>query len=97
VDELLTVQEIDEVSLESRLQPGIVAQPAQKIITSAAQILSSLSQFAGVVMTPRTESTFHQLEFLRLSEKGFCWSWWGLPVKCITACCKPRRITHRRN
>ncbi|GGX46009.1 heat-inducible transcriptional repressor HrcA [Undibacterium squillarum] len=69
VDELLTVQEIDEVSLESRLQPGIVAQPAQKIITSAAQILSSLSQFAGVVMTPRTESTFHQLEFLRLSEK----------------------------
>jgi heat-inducible transcriptional repressor len=32
-------------------------------------VLSSLSQFAGVVMTPRHESVFQQIEFLRLSEK----------------------------
>ena len=69
VDELLTVQEIDETGLESRFQPGILTQPPQKIIANAAQILSSLSQFAGVVMTPRTESIFQQVEFLRLSEK----------------------------
>lgn len=69
VDELLTVQEIDETALESRMQPGILSQPPQKIIANAAQTLSSLSQFAGVVMTPRTESVFQQVEFLRLSEK----------------------------
>jgi heat-inducible transcriptional repressor len=32
-------------------------------------VLSSLSQFAGVVLTPRHESVFQQIEFLRLSEK----------------------------
>jgi len=69
VDELLTVQEIDESALSSRLQPGFLTQPPQRIIANAAQILSSLSQFAGVVMTPRTESIFQQVEFLRLSEK----------------------------
>ncbi|MEB0137918.1 MULTISPECIES: heat-inducible transcriptional repressor HrcA [unclassified Undibacterium] len=69
VDELLTVQEIDEVGLESRLQPGLLTQPPQKIIANAAQILSSLSHFAGVVMTPRVASVFQQVEFLRLSEK----------------------------
>ena len=69
VDELLTVQEISEIELESRLQPGSLSQPPQKIIANAAQILSSLSQFAGVVMTPKTGSVFQQVEFLRLSEK----------------------------
>ncbi|MBC3917798.1 heat-inducible transcriptional repressor HrcA [Undibacterium sp. CY18W] len=69
VDKLLTVQEISEVGLESRLQSGMLSQPPQKLIANAAQILSSLSQFAGVVMTPRTESIFQQVEFLRLSEK----------------------------
>ena len=69
VDELLTVQDIDETDLESRMQPALLSQPPQKIIANAAQILSSLSQFAGVVMTPRTESIFQQVEFLRLSEK----------------------------
>jgi len=69
VDELLTVQEIDESSLESRLQTGLPSQSPQRIISNAAQILSSLSQFAGVVLTPKTGSTFRQVEFLRLSEK----------------------------
>jgi heat-inducible transcriptional repressor len=69
VDKLMIVQEIDEVGLESRLQPSLLSQPPQKLIANAAQILSSLSQFAGVVMTPRTESIFQQVEFLRLSEK----------------------------
>jgi len=69
VDSLLTVQEIDEAALESRLQPKFLSNPPQKIIANAAQILSSLTQFAGVVLTPRHESTFKQLEFLRLSEK----------------------------
>jgi heat-inducible transcriptional repressor len=32
-------------------------------------MLSSLSQFAGVVLSPRRESVFQQIEFLRLGEK----------------------------
>jgi heat-inducible transcriptional repressor len=69
VDTLLTVQAIDEASVESKLHPRLQAGSPQKIIASAAQTLSSLSQFAGVVMTPRRESVFQQIEFLRLSEK----------------------------
>ena len=45
------------------------SQQPQKIIANAAQMLSSLSQFAGVVQSPRRESVFQQIEFLRLSEK----------------------------
>ncbi|MFJ3055719.1 heat-inducible transcriptional repressor HrcA [Herbaspirillum sp. NPDC087042] len=69
VDTLLTVEAIDESALEGRLQPRLQNASPQKIITNAAQVLSSLSQFAGVVMTPRRESAFQQIEFLRLSEK----------------------------
>ncbi|RJG22200.1 heat-inducible transcriptional repressor HrcA [Massilia cavernae] len=67
VDTLLTVQQIDEQSVESRIR--LPSQGPQKIISNAAQMLSSLSQFAGVVMSPRRESAFQQIEFLRLSEK----------------------------
>ena len=66
VDSLLTVQVIDESTVESRLQAS--ASP-QKIIASAAQVLSSLSQFAGVVLAPRRETAFQQIEFVRLSAK----------------------------
>lgn len=68
VDTLLTVRHIDEhaVGAQNMRQPG---QQPQKIIASAAQMLSSLSQFAGVVQSPRRESVFQQIEFLRLSEK----------------------------
>ena len=69
VDTLLTVQAIDETTVESKLHPNLLTTPPHKIIANAAQVLSSLSQFAGVVMTPRHESVFQQIEFLRLSEK----------------------------
>jgi len=69
VDTLLTVQPLDEKTVEIRLQPRKQAGSPQRIISNAAQVLSSLSQFAGVVLTPRRESVFQQVEFLRLSEK----------------------------
>ena len=69
VDTLLTIETIDEAALETRLQTRLPINSPQKIISNAAQVLSSLSQFAGVVMTPRRESVFQQIEFLRLSEK----------------------------
>ncbi|TFW27697.1 heat-inducible transcriptional repressor HrcA [Massilia arenosa] len=67
VDTLLTVQHLDEQSVHSQIQ--LPPHQPQKVIASAAQMLSSLSQFAGVVMTPRRESVFQQIEFLRLSER----------------------------
>lgn len=69
VDQLLTVQAIDEAALETRMQSRYLSGSPHKIIANAAQVLSSLSQFAGVVMTARQESIFKQVEFLRLSEK----------------------------
>lgn len=69
VDTLLTVQAFDETTVESKMQPRLQSNSQQKIIANAAQVLSSLSQFAGVVLTPRHESVFQQIEFLRLSEK----------------------------
>ncbi|MEW5879065.1 MAG: heat-inducible transcriptional repressor HrcA [Pseudomonadota bacterium] len=68
VDTLLTVQPIEEQQaqiIQGQLQ---VAEP-QRAIQTAAQLLSQLSQFAGVVVTPRGASTFRQVEFLRLSDK----------------------------
>jgi heat-inducible transcriptional repressor len=69
VDTLLTVQHIDESALESKLQARLQSTSPHKIISNAAQVLSSLSQFAGVVLSPRRESVFQQIEFLRISEK----------------------------
>jgi len=45
-----------------------IAEP-QRAIETAAQLLSSLSHFAGVVLTPRRTSHFRQVEFLRLSDR----------------------------
>jgi heat-inducible transcriptional repressor len=70
VDSLLTVQTLDQSAVEMRIQPCLQGKPSpQKIIASAAQVLSSLSQFAGVVLSPRRESVFQQIEFLRLAAK----------------------------
>jgi heat-inducible transcriptional repressor len=67
VDTLLTVQQLDENAVGAGMR--LPAHQPQKMIANAAQMLSSLSQFAGVVQSPRRESAFQQIEFLRLSEK----------------------------
>ncbi|MDO4794833.1 MAG: heat-inducible transcriptional repressor HrcA [Brachymonas sp.] len=53
------------------IDPGLALPPdqPQKVIANAARMLSSLSQFVGVVMSPRHSSAFRHIEFLRLSEK----------------------------
>ncbi len=63
VDTMLTAQR-DQFPAQS-LAPD---QP-QKVIANAANLLSSLSQFVGVVMAPRRASVFRQIEFLRLSDR----------------------------
>jgi len=65
VDTMLTVQRDHMAITPSSLVPD---QP-QKVISSAANLLSSLSQFVGVVMAPRRSSVFRHIEFLRLSER----------------------------
>jgi heat-inducible transcriptional repressor len=58
-------------------QPGLVGVDAaplqpdqpQRVIASAAQLLSNLSNFVGVVTAPKKPSVFHHIEFLRLGER----------------------------
>ena len=65
VDTMLTVQR------DSLAPPELTAEQPQKVIANAAQLLSNLSQFVGVVMAPRRTSVFRHIEFLRLSERRF--------------------------
>lgn len=63
VDTMLTVQR------EQIAAPSLAPDQPQKVISNAANLLSSLSQFVGVVMSPRRSSVFHHIEFMRLSER----------------------------
>lgn len=63
VDTMLTT------SREQLAAPKLAPDQPQKVISNAAHMLSSLSQFVGVVMAPRRNSVFRHIEFLRLSEK----------------------------
>lgn len=63
VDSLMMVQ-------RERLQaPAFAPDQPQKVIANAANMLSSLSQFVGVVIAPQKSAVFHHIEFLRLSAK----------------------------
>ncbi|CAB5643652.1 heat-inducible transcriptional repressor HrcA [Comamonas aquatica] len=63
VDTMLTVQQ------GSLVTPALAAEQPQKVIANAAQLLSNMSQFVGVVMAPRSSSVFKHLEFVKLSER----------------------------
>jgi heat-inducible transcriptional repressor len=65
VDTMLTARR------EEFTTPSLAADQPQKVITNAAQLLSNLSHFVGVVMAPRRSSVFRHIEFLRLSERRF--------------------------
>ena len=69
VDTLMITKPLEDVEihqLEDQLQPS---QP-QQLVNSAANILSELTHFAGVVMlSKRQGASFRHLEFLRLSER----------------------------
>jgi heat-inducible transcriptional repressor len=63
VDTMLTVQ-------PGNLEPAML-QPDQprRVIANAASLLSSLSQFVGVVVAPRRSTIFRHIEFLLLSPR----------------------------
>lgn len=72
VDTMLTAQaierEVDAIARE-RLREQLQPDQPQRVIAHAAQVLSNLSQFVGVVTAPRKSSVFHHIEFLRLAER----------------------------
>jgi len=71
VDTMLTMQPGQFSHGSSIAAPHLAPDQPQKVLSNAAHMLSSLSQFVGVVMAPRRSSVFKHIEFLRLSEKRF--------------------------
>ena len=68
VDNLLTVKPLEQVEI-SQLEGQLQAANTQKLVASASHLLSELTRFAGVVMTPRRRTAaFRHMEFLRLGE-----------------------------
>ena len=69
VDTLLIVKPLESNALH-RIEGELHPDNPQRVIQAASQLLSQLTQFAGVVMTPRRRSlTFRHVEFLKLAEK----------------------------
>jgi len=65
VDTMLTVQR------NPFAEHSLAHDQPQKVISNAANLLSSLSQFVGVVVAPRRTTVFRHIEFLRLSDRRF--------------------------
>ncbi|HEX7685454.1 MAG TPA: heat-inducible transcriptional repressor HrcA [Trinickia sp.] len=70
VDTMLTVEPVqDDEAVERVVRKTLKPGEPQKVVAAAASVLSNLSQFAGVIMTPRRSHVFKQIEFMRLSDK----------------------------
>ena len=68
VDTLLTMRPLAQVEV-NQLEHSLASSDPQRLMTAASTLLSDLSQFAGLVMTPRRNPAFRQIEFISLSEK----------------------------
>jgi heat-inducible transcriptional repressor len=69
VDSLMVMKPLEQVEIH-RLEGELHADRPQQLLNAAGSLLSQLTHFAGVVMTPkRRETTFRHIEFLRLSER----------------------------
>src|SRR5688572_8007747 len=68
VDTLLKVKPLEREEIRE-LEEHLRLQNTQKLVVSASQLLSELTHFAGMVMTPRRSPGFRHIEFLTLSEK----------------------------
>ncbi|CAN7192680.1 heat-inducible transcriptional repressor HrcA [Caballeronia sp. dw_19] len=69
VDTMLTVETTDDEAMTSAVKIKLQGGEPAKIVAAAASVLSNLSQFAGVILTPRRSHMFKQIEFMRLSDK----------------------------
>jgi len=68
VDTLLTVKPLDRVEI-NQLEGQLQVENTHKLVSSASHMLSELTHFAGVVVTPRRSGGFRHIEFLKLAEK----------------------------
>ncbi|MBC7945276.1 MAG: heat-inducible transcriptional repressor HrcA [Burkholderiales bacterium] len=69
VDTLLTLKPLDKAEI-FQLEGQLPADKPHKLVSSASQLLSGLTHFAGVVMTQKRRNTaFRHIEFLSLSDK----------------------------
>lgn len=68
VDTLLTVKPLDRIEI-NQLEGQLQVENTQKLVSSASHLLSELTRFAGVVVTPRRSGGFRHIEFLKLAEK----------------------------
>ncbi len=68
VDTLLTIKPLDTLEI-NQLEGQLHAESTHRLVTSASQLLSELTRFAGVVVTPRRSAGFRHIEFVKLSEK----------------------------
>lgn len=69
VDTLLTVQPLGASEIW-QMETTLSSPDPQELVAQAANVLSNLTQFAGLVMIPKRKSVvFRQIEFLPLSEK----------------------------
>jgi len=68
VDTLLTVRPLERDAL-GQLERQLAPDDPHKLLSAASSLLSDLTHFAGLVLTPRRNPAFRQIEFLSLSEK----------------------------
>lgn len=69
VDTMLTVRRESLPPVSGMTPSGLDSGQPHRVISHAAQMLSNLSQFVGVVMAPRRTSVFRHIEFLSLSDR----------------------------
>lgn len=69
VDTLLVVKTLDKIEL-NHLENQLHPDNPSRLISAASQLLSELTRFAGVVITPKRKGAiFRYVEFMALSEK----------------------------
>lgn len=91
VDSLLAVRAYQfEPAHIGELLP--VSEPS-RAVNAAAALLSNLTQFAGVVLTPKRTQIFRQIEFIRLSDKRVLLIIVTPRAMCRTASCRRSATT----
>jgi heat-inducible transcriptional repressor len=68
VDTLLKIKPLDHIEIH-QLEGQLQTETRQKLVSSASHLLSDLTRFAGIVMTPRRAAMFRHIEFVSLSDK----------------------------
>ena len=69
VDTMLTARRDELPAAESMPTATLQGEQPRQVLNQAAQLLSSLSHFVGVVRVPKRASVFRHIEFLSLSQR----------------------------